>query len=281
MVLESVRAAQPSRFFVALDGPRPGDEAACEAVRRLVADGVDWPCELELLQRETNLGCRWSVSGAIDWFFEHVERGIILEDDTVPSASFYPYCDALLEKFENDEDIWMVSGVNLLGRWESQGADYFFGHGGIWGWATWRRAWTRSDVAMTGWRDLDARARAAAFMGERDWTANRPLFESTADGAIDSWGYGWSYSRAAAGGLSAIPVVNLVRNVGFRSDASHTVDAGSPLAHLPASELSFPLRHPRARAFDRAYQGGVARIEHPSLVGRVRGRVTKLAGRIR
>jgi hypothetical protein len=199
----------------------------------------------------------------------------------VPSASFYPYCDALLERYADDEDIWMVSGVNLLGRWESDGAAYFFGHGGVWGWATWRRAWARSDIAMAGWRDVDARARAADFLGERDWSANQPLFARTAKGDIDSWGYGWSFARAAAGGLSAIPSVNLVRNVGFRADASHTLDARSPLAHLPTSELELPLTHPAAKTFDRGYQAGVARIEHPSLVGRVRRRVTRLAGRVR
>jgi hypothetical protein len=271
-VLDAIRHARPDSLFVALDGPRAGDEEACARVERIARDGVDWPCAVSLLQHDENLGCRRAVSQAIDWFFAHVDRGIILEDDTVPNHSFFPYCGELLSRFEGDPAIGMVSGVNLLGEWPTGGADYFFGHGGIWGWATWRDRWALADIGMQVWNDPAAKDRAKRFLGRRDWKVHAPLFERTARGHIDTWDYQWSFSRASHHMLSTIPATNLVTNIGFHASATHTRDDSSPLANLGTGRVGSPLQHPAEIRFDRGYQEAVRHVEHPSRLRRfVRG----------
>jgi len=111
-VFEAIRAARPERLYVAADGPRmtrEGEAERCAEARR-IATAVDWPCEVKTLFRETNLGCRAAVSGAITWFFEHEEEGIILEDDCLPDPSFFPYCTELLAHYRDtgrsNDDYW-------------------------------------------------------------------------------------------------------------------------------------------------------------------------------
>lgn len=247
-VLESLRAVKPSRLFVAADGPRSGredDEAACARVRELIASGVDWSCELSTSYRETNAGCRRAVSEGISWFFEQVEEGIVLEDDTVPSASFFPYCAELLERYRADDRIASVSGNNFLGggrRWRYGYHFSCFNH--IWGWASWRRAWRDYDVSMKRWpeardggwlKDLLHDDRVTSY-----WTE---LFERAYAGEVDTWDYQWTFACWINGRLSAVPAVNLVSNIGFGPGATHTVTVNE-LANIPARSMSFPLEHP-------------------------------------
>lgn len=115
-VFEAIRQARPPRLYVAADGPRasrPGEAQLCEETRR-IASAVDWPCELKTLFRPENLGCKAAVSGAIDWFFDNEEQGVILEDDCLPDASFFEYCDALLEKHKDDLRVMCISGDNFM-----------------------------------------------------------------------------------------------------------------------------------------------------------------------
>lgn len=254
VTFDSIRRAAPQRLFVALDGPRgkPGEVESCNEVAKIVG-AVDWDCEVHRLVRTENLGCRRAVSSAIDWFFDLVDEGVVVEDDCLLSGSFLGYCADLLEKYRNDERVWMISGTNLLGQWRYRRASYFFGEGGVWGWATWRRAWHHADIDLRSWADPESRTRAEAFFGRLQWRLLKPLFQATAEGRIDTWDYGWSFTRASHGALAAIPAINLVRNLGFGADATHTSES-SPFAQLPCGDLAFPLRHPDSVTFDRGYQ---------------------------
>ena len=115
-VFEAIRESRPSRLYIAADGPRPHkpkEFEACQAVRDL-ATQVDWPCEVYTLFRNENLGCAKAVKGAIDWFFEHEDEGIILEDDCLPRPEFFSFCSAMLDRWRNSEEIMMISGTNYL-----------------------------------------------------------------------------------------------------------------------------------------------------------------------
>ena len=144
-VFEAIRQAQPPRLYIASDGHRSDREGEWEkvkTVRDYVVNNIDWDCEVKTLFREKNLGCRIAVSTAISWFFENEEQGIILEDDCFPDQSFFPFCEELLWKYQDDKRIMMITGTNSLGTWKSELQSYHFSiYGSIWGWATWKRAW--------------------------------------------------------------------------------------------------------------------------------------------
>jgi len=154
-VFACIREARPARLFVAADGPRPdrvGERQLCAEARKVV-DQVDWPCELLTLFRDENLGCGKAVSSAIDWFFEHVEEGIILEDDCLPHPSFFRFCEKLLEKYRDDERVMQIGGCNFQDGIKRGPASYYFSiYNHIWGWASWSRAWKYYDVGITSWR---------------------------------------------------------------------------------------------------------------------------------
>jgi hypothetical protein len=246
-VFETIRAAKPRKLLVIADGPRanrPGEAENCAATRAII-DGVDWDCEVLRNFSETNMGCCLRISSGITWAFELVDKAIILEDDCVPSASFFPYCADLLDRYENDERVMQVSGNNFLfGHAETADSYYFSRYVHGWGWATWRRAWTKYDLDMTHWpviRDRNLFDQYFPKMIERYYW--KSIFQHVYDGNIDSWGYRWVYSIWANSGLSIAPARNLVRNIGFGTEAAHTKRHNS-YSSLGAEELDLPLTHP-------------------------------------
>jgi len=248
-VFEAIRAARPPRLYVAADGPRPhkaGEAERCESVRRL-ATAVDWPCELKTLFSDKNLGCKLGEASAMNWFFENEPEGIVLEDDCLPNASFFSFCDELLERYRDDSRVMCISGDNFISEtWVPPDSYYFSKYPYCWGWASWRRAWRHYDVDMNGWRTgskdellecmLPEQPQARAYWGD--------IFDRVSTGGIDTWDYQWVYACWKHGGLSCTPRANLISNIGFGPGATHTVNPDSKHALLPAGTLDTPLQHP-------------------------------------
>ena len=150
-VFERIRGIKPSRLFVSADGPRlqKPDEAEQCIQARAVIQKIDWECEVKTKFSDKNQGCKMGVNSAINWFFEHVDEGIILEDDCLPDISFFPFCQTLLELYRNDERIMHIGGSNFQdGKLRDDGSYFFSGINHIWGWATWKRAWKQYDVQI-------------------------------------------------------------------------------------------------------------------------------------
>jgi len=256
-VFEEIRKARPKQLFIAADGPRahvPADRENC-AQTRAVVQLVDWDCEVKTLFREQNLGCGHAVSDAITWFFNQVDLGIILEDDCLPDPTFFGYCQDVLNRYRNDERIMMVSGTNLVERWETPGRqDYFFSYyGGIWGWASWRRAWKKYDFGMTEWKNSRSRDAIRDVLNDEEHAEERiKLFDAVAQGKIDTWDYQWGFCRLINSGLSVVPRVNLISNIGFGADATHTT-ADSSLANISRHTLTLPLKENPITVVDRKY----------------------------
>jgi hypothetical protein len=259
VLMERLREVQPSQLFVAVDGPRPAREGEAERVqacRDLVAT-VDWPCEVHTLFQESNLGCGQGVTTAITWFFEHVERGIILEDDIIPDPSFFPYCEELLERYENDERVFAISGCNLVPPESQSHPDepYRFSQvPHIWGWATWRRSWSQHRLDISGWRQELPPAklwrRAGRSMpGAAFWGAT---FEMLARKEIDTWDGQLVLASMSSGQLTATSNVNLVENIGFGDQATHTFERMEGLR--PVQPISLPIECPDFRLDHKADQ---------------------------
>jgi hypothetical protein len=248
-VFEAIRRAKPARLLVVADGPRegkPGEAGKCAAARAVV-DGVDWDCEVHRNFSDENMGCRMRVATGISWAFGIVDRAIILEDDCVPSASFFPYCGELLERYQDDERVMMVSGDNhLFGKADTRDSYYFSRYVHAWGWATWRRAWDKFDLGMAQWPEIrDRRLFDRYFASASERYYWKSLLQYVYEGNIDTWDYQWVYSIWANSGLCIAPRRNLVWNIGFHKDATHT-RGDSVYATLAVEDMDFPLVHPRA-----------------------------------
>lgn len=255
-ISDAINAYQPEQLFIAADGPRadkPGEAELC-ALARAIATEISWKCEIKTLFRSQNLGCKEAVSNAITWFFDHVDEGIILEDDCLPDSSFFPFCAELLEKYRDNEQVMSISGSNLLGKsGNNQLQSYFRGHGGIWGWATWKRAWMRYDITMKGWPQTKTKRKIRYAIGTREWyDTYYSMFESSYDGTLDTWDIQWFYSILINDGIAINPSVNLVKNIGFEA-GTHTNSTDNPVASLPLYAISFPLKHTADLSLDTGH----------------------------
>ena len=247
-VFEEIRKIKPAKLYIAADGPRPnviGEEEKCTASRNIIKQ-VDWDCDVKTLFREKNLGCKIAVSSAISWFFENVEEGIILEDDTFPTQSFFWFCQELLDFYRNDSRIMHISGNNFqLGKIRGEGSYYFSKYNHIWGWATWKRAWRFYDVSLNTFpifvqrkviKNIFRRVKA-----QRYWFNKlKGVYKKN----IDTWDFQWAYTIWCQNGLCILPNTNLVSNIGFGDEATHTKFKISNLGNIPLGEMTFPLKHP-------------------------------------
>jgi len=256
-VFEEIRKARPKQLFIAADGPRKNnqsDQYKCPEARNQILNRIDWPCELKTLFRAENLGCGKAVSQAITWFFDHVEQGIILEDDCLPNQDFFHFCEELLLKYANDELIASISGSNLLGTYNHKKDSYFFAHGGIWGWATWKRAWALYDFDMKGWGQPEILQKIKENISGDNWYSFYfSLFESTHKKSIDTWDSQWFYTILVNNKLTINPKVNLVENIGFNIDGTHTSKTDGKISILKRYQLNFPLVHPQQKALNEKY----------------------------
>lgn len=258
-VFSAIRKARPARLYVSCDGPRAGsygEATKVELVRKIVT-AVDWPCEVETMFHDENLGCKVAVSHAIDWFFDQEDCGIILEDDCLPSHSFFWFCQDMLRRYEGDPDVMAVAGTNIVCDLNLQESYFFSIYPLMWGWATWARAWKLYDRDLKNW-PLE---REKGFPGQVQpgnvkfrllW---QRIFQHTFDRGVDTWDFQWIYCCWMFGGLTVAPSVNLVSNLGFSKDATHTTNPDTFRSNLPTREISWPLIGPAEKcANERADQ---------------------------
>lgn len=256
--MRAVAEVKPYQIFLACDGvhpDRPAEAVFVEETRRTMEDAISWPCVVERLYHETNQGCRRGVVSAIDWFFSHVEAGIILEDDCVPHPDFFPYCAELLSRYNDDSRVMHISGdgaLSTLNRVTDE-SYAFTNEVLVWGWATWRRAWALYDRDLERWADLRTdKSRMRKVFGSREaatyWSRilDRQLFEGTPD----TWDYQWTFTVREQHGLAIVPTKNLISNKGFRADATHTIAEGSPRSNVTSQSLG-PIKHPSHLKVDK------------------------------
>ena len=243
-VFAEIARAKPARLFLVADGPRnEAERGICEAAREVV-NAIDWTCEVRRNFSDANMGCRRRMSSGINWVFSLAERAILLEDDCVPDPTFFPFCAELLDRYEADPRVMMISGDNMqLGRRCTSSSYYFSAIPHIWGWATWRRAWKHYDVEMRDW----PRVRATDFPGDfvlpSAARVHRKMMEDVHAGRLDTWDVQWEFACWRQRGLSILPAVNLITNIGYGSAATHTRKRDA-FAELGTEAMEFPLKHP-------------------------------------
>jgi hypothetical protein len=254
-VFEAIRQAKPSKLFVIADGARLdvlGEAEKCAATRAII-DKVDWNCEVFKNYSDINMGCKHRVSSGLNWVFENVEEAIILEDDCLPHPTFFRFCEELLEKYRYEEKIMSIGGTNLFTEWKSNTQSYFFSnYFHCWGWATWKRVWSNYDVEMKLWSDSKIKKKVKDVIGDKEQYLNRKKhLDNTYCGKVDSWDYQFSFMCLANSGLSIRPSVNLISNIGFTEEATHTISKSDVRANLRSKPMVFPLKEPANIAVDR------------------------------
>jgi hypothetical protein len=246
-VFEQIRLAQPKQLFVIADGPRNEEEALRCQQARAITEKIDWDCEVYRDYSEINLGCRRRVSSGLNWVFEQVEEAIILEDDCLPSQSFFTFCEELLVYYRTDTRIWVISGNNFQdGKHRGNGSYYFSRYNHVWGWATWRRAWQEYDAELKTWpkfRDLGLLNNVLEDSREVSyWSSILDSFFT--EKRIDTWDCQWTYTCWANSGLTVLPNVNLVSNIGFGPDSTNTTaDSIKGISALPVKNIE-DIKHP-------------------------------------
>ena len=271
-VFEQVKKARPSKLFLYQDGPREGNQKDIDGIKkcREIAENIDWDCEVHRFYQEKNIGCDPSEFIAQKWAFEHVDRCIILEDDDVPSQSFFPFCAELLERYKDDERINMICGMNNLEQVESPYSYLFTYTGSIWGWATWKRvadSWEGDYAFLDEGYDraklLDSLKMRGMFTDHRlkTWEANR-------DSGVEHYETILGVGQYVNSRLNIVPTKNMIRNVGNTPEGSTHSATGIEMIPkglrriytMNTYEIEFPLKHPKYVIEDIDYQRRLFRL---------------------
>lgn len=254
-ILQAIGRVRPKRLYVVADGPRTPKEADLCSRTRAVLDEIDWDCEVQTDFSEVNLGCRQRSASGWDRVFSQVDEAIFLDDDCLPEPTFFRFCEEILERYRDDERVMMVTGSNYLERWKDDRQSYHFSYfGSPWGWASWKRAWRHYDVMMSGWGVTENRERIRDVLGDGETyelQAERFTRIHSNPANRHSWDVPWTYSRLFQSGLTVVPAVNLIRNIGCEGESDIPPDW--PTASLGTFDMTFPLRHPASVSIDRLY----------------------------
>lgn len=244
-VFEAIRRIQPEKLYIACDGPRENknvEYVACQQTRRL-ASQVDWPCQVKTLFLDKNLGPSLGPYTFIKWFFEQEEQGIILEHDCLPHPDFFPYCEELLNKYKDNQNIGAISGPNFIPDLQSLYSYSFTIYNHIWGWATWRRTIDKYTLDLSGisTKELNdmLKRNFPSFKERLYW---KTIFKQIRKNEIPTWDYYLTFCLWFNNLLAISPTKNLVTNIGFGEGAVNTTDKNSPLANRPVYPI-MPLTH--------------------------------------
>jgi hypothetical protein len=256
VLLDRLREVKPTKIYLAVDGPRenkPGEQQSVQDCRDM-AESIDWPCTVVTNFQERNLGCGLGVSTAITWFFQNEERGVILEDDIIPDPSFFPFCEELLKRHQDDPKVFAISGCNFVPPQEiSTPGDYRFSQiPHIWGWATWRDRWNKYSLDINGWRDdlpsLKLWNRSGRSIPATIYWAG--TFELLARKEVDTWDGQLVFMCMKNEMLTATSNANLIENIGFNEQATHTFEDRDELQ--PITPVALPLSQQEIQLDKRA-----------------------------
>ncbi|NRR91024.1 glycosyl transferase [Winogradskyella undariae] len=253
--VEAIKLALPSTIYIYSDGPRQNnldDIRKTKKVITLYNELIDWECDVKFFSNEKNLGCSRGPISAMSWFFNHVEMGIILEDDIIPSIDFFKFSQEMLENYRDDRRVISISGCNL--GFEGVPNSYFYSNiMNMWGWATWRDRFEEVDFDMTSWEGkrnklyfLYDKLKNGTFDLDINWWIYwKTIFDKTVSFSKDRvtwWDYQFIYHQLNNNQYSIFPNRNLIKNIGFDSDATHTGQINNPVRFLKSKQLDFPIQ---------------------------------------
>jgi hypothetical protein len=285
-VIACIKEVKPPVIFIAADGPRSGrvdDLELCKKVQSLVLKQIDWPAKIFVDFSPTNLGLRRRMASAISWALKSVDRIIVLEDDCVAGESFFRFCTELLEKYESEKEIGVITGDNFQPQgFQTEGDYYFSRYPHCWGWATWRRSWNLYNDSMNDWPEVRKSGWLDHLFSEQlEALYWRKIFDGTYAEKIQSWAYRWTYSCWRNNLLTVTPSVNLVSNIGTGIQATNTCDADESKHKLTVARITFPIKHPIKISQNMSADGYVQKnhfgeARNPPITARVKRLLNKI-----
>jgi hypothetical protein len=250
-VFQTIRNYQPTQLFIAADGPREniaGEKEKCEYIKNWLWDQIDWECDIKTLFRTQNVGCGRGPAEAITWFFEQVNEGIILEDDCLPNDTFFKFCEENLEKYREDKRISIISGNNFqpIQPMKIKEEYYFSVFPSTNGWATWKRTWEEFDFYISSCSSINKEEILNFIFKEKKYKLwwNDLFNWIYRERPMDMWDFQFHYLSMSRKQLAVIPKANLVSNIGYGPDATHSKDPNCYFANVPTHDFNFPLVHP-------------------------------------
>lgn len=266
---EAIAEMRPKKLFLIQDGPRNNADLSQVLECRAIVENINWPCTVQRNFSEVNLGCGARIFTGLSWAFTQAEKLIILEDDCVPAHEFYDFCCSLLNKYEHDERIDMICGMNHLDVHDRISSDYFFCRtGSIWGWATWKRVWQSVDYKLEFLEDEYAVRMIRKIAGSRTVRRGKLLKEKLErNEKLSEWSYPRGINAVLHNGLSIVPRANMIKNIGLTVDSANTSGSIKYIPHglkriykLNFHRHSKIMVHPRYIIPDLEYDTQVTRI---------------------
>lgn len=244
---KQIQKYKPKKLYISSDGPRQDNDTDLKKIEevRYIVGSVDWKCEVKTLFRKKNLGCKKAVSEAILWFFKNEEQGIILEDDCLPHKDFFIFCETMLKRYRYDRRVFMITGHNVQNRIKRGEASYYFSnYPACWGWASWRRSLKYYDVNMLCWKKWKTssnwKEKFSDHLEKKYW---ENIFNLVHLNKIDTWDYQLTACCWRQDGLTIVPNVNFISNIGFGKNATHTHDVKNPNFNNPVYSIG-KISHP-------------------------------------
>lgn len=254
-VFEEIRKVRPEKLYLISDGARenkPGEKEKVEQVRAYVENRIDWPCTVTKNYAPRNMGCKNRMASGITWLLENEEMAVILEDDCKPTQEFFRYTEEVLSRYQDDEKVMMVSGSKLMADYTMDHSYTFSRYAMIWGWATWRRAWSKYDIDIKSWGMEKKKSSLKKYYTWLGYIKATRDFDSVYNHEMDTWDYQWTYTVLENEGLAIIPSVNMIENLGCgREDATHTTNSTNQ--NFTCGTMVFPLKHPDKVEWDAKY----------------------------
>lgn len=282
-VFDVIKQVKPSKLFLIQDGPRNEQDIAKIQECRKIVSKIDWECKIVTDYAEENLGCGVRPQSGITNALKQVDKLIILEDDCVPEISFFQFCEELLYKYENDERISYISGLNHFEEWDFGGDSYGFTKtGAIWGWATWRRAWEKYDYAVS--EINNPYIRKELKLNVKDGKRRISIWQQTnrrvARGEkISYWDWQWGFVKYSQSQYVIVPKYNLICNIGTGLESTHAQKAKSKhkkykdYNHMPTKAIELPLVHPKHMLCAKDYDERVMKSNRGNIFKNVLKRI--------
>lgn len=291
IVFDKIKKVKPKKLYLAQDGPRNDNESDLINIMecRKIVENIDWNCQVYKKYEETNLGCGKGPAKAISWLFDNEEQGIVLEDDCIANESFFSFCTEMLEKYKEDERIFMITGCNLEVQSNYIDESYFFGYAGTnCGWASWRRIWKKMDYSCSWVSDkitVERIKNLIKCINKRASKKEIKIFKETNKLVnnninISYWDAQFQSIRYLNHQLSIIPQKNLITNIGLGPTSTHAKFSKIPsklynkigqihTTYNEAYNLDIPLKHPMYVTENINYDCKIYNYLYPTLIKRI------------